>query len=83
MYKYFTLIQEPMASVRKKGKYREEDLVDEFILSKVSEHVDVSRLSDFAKTLNVTETDYQRISGSPGLSWKQQDLKTYQVCQTL
>ena len=61
-----------MASVRKKGKYAGDDLVDEFILGKVSEHVDVSRLGDFAKTLNVTETDYQRISGSPGLSRKQQ-----------
>ena len=61
-----------MASVRKKGKYTTDDLVDEFILSKVSEHVDVSRLSDFAKALNVTETDYERISGSPELSRKQQ-----------
>ena len=46
--------------------------MDEFILSKVSEHVDVSRLSDFAKALNITDTDYQRISGSSELSWKQQ-----------
>ena len=58
--------------MRKKGKYTGEDLVDEFILSKVSEHVDVSRLGDFAKALNVTETDYERISGSSELSRKQQ-----------
>ena len=61
-----------MASVRKKGRYTGEDLVDEFILGKVSEYVDVSRLSDFAKALNVTETDYQRISGSAELPKKQQ-----------
>ena len=58
--------------MRKKGKYVLEDLVDEFVLGKLSEHVDFSRLGDFARKLNVSEDDRKKIAGSTELSQKQQ-----------
>ena len=61
-----------MASVRKKGTYTAEDLVDEFILSKVSEHIDYSKLNIFSEKLDVCQIDYERHIGSPELSKEQQ-----------
>ena len=61
-----------MTSVKKKGKYTTEDLVDKYILSRVSEHVNYSQIRNFAKKLNIGEADYERITGKLGLSQKQQ-----------
>ena len=50
-----------MASVRKKGKYSADDLVDDFILHKVAQYVYYSSVKEFAKKLKVSQTDYERI----------------------
>ena len=61
-----------MASVRKKGKYTADDLLDEFILRKVAQHVYHSSVKEFAKNLDVSQTDHERTTVSSGLSIKQQ-----------
>ena len=53
---------ETMASVRKKGRYEEHDLLDEFLLNQVAKYVDYSKLLSLAKDLGVSQTEYNRIT---------------------
>ena len=51
-----------MASVRRKGLYEADDLLDEFLLNQVAKHVNYLKLCSFAKDLGVSQTEYDKIT---------------------
>ena len=51
-----------MVSVRNKGLYEGEDLVDKFLLDTVSKHMNHDELSDFKKHLKVKDQAFENIA---------------------
>ena len=64
-----------MASVRKKGKYKEQDLMDEFLLNQICYHVNNLQLKAFANYLGIRQEEYERIRTSDTFTQSEQILK--------
>ena len=51
-----------MASVRKKGRYHGDDMLDEFLLNQVAKFIKYGQLGPLSRDLGVSQVDYEKIT---------------------
>ena len=51
-----------MASVRKKGRYSGDDMLDEFLLNQVTKFIKYGQLGPLSRDLGVSQVDYEKIT---------------------
>ena len=54
-----------MATKRKKGRYKLDEPVDEYLLNQVAKHVKPDKLSFFARDLGIPTKDIRQITDLP------------------
>ena len=64
-----------MAAARKKGKYKGQNLMDEFLLNQLCNHVKYLQLNAFARHLGISQEEFERITAPNTFTHSEQILK--------
>ena len=75
LFVLFLILTDNMASTRKKGHYRHDDTLDEFLLNQVAKFVKYGQLGHLSRDLRISQTDYEKITAPNYLLQNEQIFK--------